>query len=264
MTVPTEPFLKLINEVFGLAAFEHEIREVIGNTNWNVLAERARDARAAYPALTAALAVEAAAHPDDVAVDRFATAMKAKLAKKRDEGRGGWENKEECSAEFLSHLLREHVEKGDPVDVGNLAMMLQQRGERISALTPASSAVEGEAVALDVDALAQEIRRVDGKHSLGAGALAEALMPFLRSRPAPTPAGEWLTVDSAPKDGTTIIYRNRFGDIGYAEWYDGQGDFEQAGWWDTQADDEVVPVRWLPASALPDFPAPQTEDRADA
>ena len=32
---------------------------------------------------------------------------------------------------------------------------------------------------IDVDALAQEIRRVDGNHSLGAGALAEALMPFL-------------------------------------------------------------------------------------
>lgn len=33
---------------------------------------------------------------------------------------------------------------------------------------------------IDVDALAQEIRRVDGDHTLGAGALAEALMPFLR------------------------------------------------------------------------------------
>ena len=31
----------------------------------------------------------------------------------------------------------------------------------------------------DVDALAQEIRRVDGNHKLGAGTLAEALMPFL-------------------------------------------------------------------------------------
>jgi hypothetical protein len=30
-----------------------------------------------------------------------------------------------------------------------------------------------------VDALAQEIRRVDGSNSLGAGALAEALMPFV-------------------------------------------------------------------------------------
>ena len=35
------------------------------------------------------------------------------------------------------------------------------------------------AVPLHVDALAQEIRRVDGRHDLGAGALAESLMPFL-------------------------------------------------------------------------------------
>lgn len=71
-------------------------------------------------------------HPDDLAVDRFAAAMKAKLAKKRAEGRGGWEDKDDCSNDFLSQLLREHVEKGDPVDVGNLAMMIHQRGERIS------------------------------------------------------------------------------------------------------------------------------------
>ncbi|TAA54063.1 hypothetical protein [Shinella sp. JR1-6] len=32
---------------------------------------------------------------------------------------------------------------------------------------------------LTIDSLAQEIRRVDGNHSLGAGALAEALMPFI-------------------------------------------------------------------------------------
>jgi hypothetical protein len=31
----------------------------------------------------------------------------------------------------------------------------------------------------EIDALAQEIRRVDGENNLGAGALAEALMPFL-------------------------------------------------------------------------------------
>lgn len=73
-------------------------------------------------------------HPDDLAVDRFAAAMKAKLAKKRADGRGGWEDKEDCSALWLSSLLREHVEKGDPLDVGNLAMMLHQRGERISSL----------------------------------------------------------------------------------------------------------------------------------
>lgn len=37
---------------------------------------------------------------------------------------------------------------------------------------------------LDVDALANEIRRVDGNNSLGAGALAEALMPFLQAHSA--------------------------------------------------------------------------------
>lgn len=73
-------------------------------------------------------------HEDDKAVDRFAAAMKAKLAKKRADGLGGWEDKEECSQGFLSRLLREHVEKGDPIDVANLAMMLQQRGETVSSL----------------------------------------------------------------------------------------------------------------------------------
>jgi len=71
------------------------------------------------------------AHPDDLAVDRFANAMKAKLAKKRADGRGGWEDPD-CSEAILSRLLREHVEKGDPLDVGNFAMMLHQRGERIA------------------------------------------------------------------------------------------------------------------------------------
>lgn len=51
------------------------------------------------------------------------------------------------------------------------------------------------ATALTVDALAEKIRRVDGSNALGAGALAEALMPFLSAIPAP--AGEW------PKDPET-------------------------------------------------------------
>ena len=80
-------------------------------------------------------------HPDDLAVDRFAAAMKEKLAKKRAEGRGGWERKDECTAEFLSELLRGHVAKGDPLDVGNLAMMLHQRGERILTVEPEAGEV---------------------------------------------------------------------------------------------------------------------------
>lgn len=73
---------------------------------------------------------EDVAHPDDYAVACFAVYMKAKLARKRAEGRGGWEGPT-CTAAYLSQLLREHVAKGDPVDVANLAMMLHQRGERI-------------------------------------------------------------------------------------------------------------------------------------
>ncbi|MGV6874526.1 hypothetical protein ACUSIJ_17790 [Pseudochelatococcus sp. B33] len=70
-------------------------------------------------------------HPDDLAVDEFAARMKAKLAQKRAEGRGGWESQDICSQADLSRMLREHVEKGDPVDVVNLSMMLSARGERI-------------------------------------------------------------------------------------------------------------------------------------
>jgi NTP pyrophosphatase (non-canonical NTP hydrolase) len=85
-----------------------------------------------------------AQHPDDIAVDRFAQSMKEKLAKKRGEGRGGWENKDECTAEFLSELLIGHVGKGDPIDVANFAMMLHQRGERI--ISPAPAVPEGYAL----------------------------------------------------------------------------------------------------------------------
>ena len=82
-----------------------------------------------------------AAHPDDEAVDRFAAAMKAKLAKKRDEGRGGWWDDAYCNNGELSEMLRHHVEKGDPLDVGNLAMMLHQRGERIAPAADTGQAV---------------------------------------------------------------------------------------------------------------------------
>lgn len=85
-------------------------------------------------------ATERGAHSDDLAVDRFAIAMKAKLAQKRAEGRGGWDRPDECSAELLSSMLHDHAAKGDPVDVGNFAMMLHQRGERIVPAEPANGA----------------------------------------------------------------------------------------------------------------------------
>ena len=56
---------------------------------------------------------------------------------------------------------------------------------------------------MDVDALAQEIRRVDGSNSLGAGALAEALMPFL-SRPTLPREGQGEVVGGLYSDFTPI------------------------------------------------------------
>lgn len=75
-------------------------------------------------------------HSDDLAVDAFAAAMKAKMAEARAKGRGGWEDPAQCTAEDLSRMLRDHVEKGDPRDVANFCMMLHQRGEAIAARQP--------------------------------------------------------------------------------------------------------------------------------
>lgn len=76
-----------------------------------------------------------AVHADDLATDRFATAMKAKMTTSRSKGRYGWDNKDLVSREALSDMLRRHVIKGDPVDVANFCMMLHQRGELIFGTT---------------------------------------------------------------------------------------------------------------------------------
>lgn len=73
-------------------------------------------------------APQAEPHTDDAAVDRFGEAMKAKLAEKREQGKAGWDDPARCTTAFLSGMLREHVAKGDPLDVGNFAMMLWCRG----------------------------------------------------------------------------------------------------------------------------------------
>lgn len=102
--------------------------------------------------------------------------------------------------------------------------------------------------ALDVDALAQEIRRVDGNHSLGAGALAEALMPFLsRNRAEPStslhkaqesPAG-WVRVKALewtkPNPSLTMrvaetpfgTYRTWTHSEAYGFWFWSLGDRDQ-------------------------------------
>jgi len=60
-------------------------------------------------------------HNDDIAIDIFAEKMKRKMKESRLEGRWGWRA---CTQWKLSELLRQSVEKGDPVDVANFCMML--------------------------------------------------------------------------------------------------------------------------------------------
>jgi len=66
-------------------------------------------------------------HADDDAVDTFAQAVKAKMARQRAKGYSGWRD---CPAEKLRQMLIDHISKGDPVDGGNFAMMLFNRVER--------------------------------------------------------------------------------------------------------------------------------------
>jgi len=78
-----------------------------------------------------------ATHPDDAAVDRFAAAMKAKLASARAKGRSGWDSPDLCSSEKLARMLvRRGVAGGDVVDVANFAMMLHQRAAQGIETTP--------------------------------------------------------------------------------------------------------------------------------
>lgn len=78
---------------------------------------------------------------DELGVERFTKAMLAKLARKRDEGRGGWNHQPYtsqpdrgdvteyfgCSVADLQHMLAEHIAKGDMVDIANFAMMIWNR-----------------------------------------------------------------------------------------------------------------------------------------
>lgn len=60
-------------------------------------------------------------HSDDDAIDTFANAMRDKMALGCAKGRDGWRT---CPVDVLWQMLREHVEKGDPVDIANFAMMI--------------------------------------------------------------------------------------------------------------------------------------------
>ncbi len=64
---------------------------------------------------------------DDRGVINFGYAMACKLRSKRNEGKRGWHDPHQCSIRRLRKMLREHIEKGDMVDIGNFAMMVWNR-----------------------------------------------------------------------------------------------------------------------------------------
>jgi hypothetical protein len=109
-----------------IAALEAEVEQL--NARFTHVVDKAtKELAAAYLKISDMRAAEAAMREradlaDNAAVDRFAAAMKQKLARKRiEDNRGGWQK---CPASSLWQMLRDHVEKGDPVDVGNFAMMI--------------------------------------------------------------------------------------------------------------------------------------------
>lgn len=67
---------------------------------------------------------------DEGCIDRFAEAMKVKLATARSKGFACWHNPDACSSQQLAELLVLQLNKGNPgtfEDIANFAMMLHQR-----------------------------------------------------------------------------------------------------------------------------------------
>lgn len=74
---------------------------------------------------------------DSAAVDRFARAMREKLAASRAKGQDGWQDPSLCPEARLAEMLIGHLPKENPgnlIDIATLAMMLHERGADPSAL----------------------------------------------------------------------------------------------------------------------------------
>lgn len=134
---------------------------------------------------------------DDHAVDLFAKAMKAKLQIKRAQGYGGWNDIGQCSGERLAELLIAAVNKGDPVDVGNFAMMLFCRSEshevlrnsKLAAVPPAIRPVEPIALQISIAELdqwiADDATEITISQSEAVALVLQALKRLMATPPAP-------------------------------------------------------------------------------
>jgi len=106
--------------------------------------KRMSEAEASDVAYVARLSADGhSTHPDNAVVDRFAAALKGKLARGREKGRGGWDDRTQCSDEHLAQLLVGHLQKDNPgnfLDVAAFAMMLHERGAQAGVLSAAAAA----------------------------------------------------------------------------------------------------------------------------
>lgn len=83
-------------------------------------------------------------HEERVAWTAFSTAMAQKLYDKYVQGYSGFDS---CTEAKLSAMLRDHVDKGDPVDVANFCCFLYANGQHIAPHpSPAPQAVGAETV----------------------------------------------------------------------------------------------------------------------
>lgn len=67
------------------------------------------------------------AHPDDIAVDRFADALKQEMAEQRAKGRGGWDDPAQCHTQDLAASMVRQIDNGELIKASAYAMMLFNR-----------------------------------------------------------------------------------------------------------------------------------------
>ena len=63
---------------------------------------------------------------DQILIDQTIQAMNEKLEMKRAQDRSGWQSSK-CSNDILKQMLLKHIEKGDMIDVINIAAMIMVR-----------------------------------------------------------------------------------------------------------------------------------------
>lgn len=66
-------------------------------------------------------------HSDDIAVDRFAAAIKSEMAAQRARGRGGWDDPAQCHVQDLAASMVRQIDNGNILAASAYAMMLFNR-----------------------------------------------------------------------------------------------------------------------------------------